>query len=83
MPGRVSLVGGFNGWDEHRHPMAKQHDGTWELRLPEEEVLRDAPADGYPVYKYAVLGADDKLRLKADPCGFFSELRAQHGQPPV
>ncbi|MFH1879680.1 MAG: 1,4-alpha-glucan branching protein GlgB [Bacillota bacterium] len=77
--GRVSLVGSFNGWDDHRHPMQKQHDGTWELRLPEEEVLRDAPGDGVPVYKYAILGADGELRLKADPYAFFAELRPQTG----
>ena len=76
---QVSLVGSFNGWDIGRHPMQKQHDGTWELRLPEEELWRNAPADGFPVYKYAVLGADGTLRLKADPFGFFSELRPDMG----
>ena len=76
---RVSLVGGFNGWDADLNPMEKQHDGTWELRLPEKELYRDAPEDGAPVYKYAVAGADGKLRLKADPYGFFAELRPNMG----
>ncbi len=76
---QVSLVGSFNGWDDHCHPMIKQHDGTWELRLGEDELYRDVPADGFPIYKYAVLGADGKQRLKADPFGFFAELRPQTG----
>ncbi len=76
---QVSLVGGFNGWDSHTHPMQKQHDGTWELRLSEDELRKDVPDDGFPVYKYAVTGADGKLRLKADPYGFFSELRPNMG----
>jgi 1,4-alpha-glucan branching enzyme len=76
---QVSLVGGFNGWDAHTHPMHKQHDGTWELRLAEPELFRNAPDDGFPVYKYAVTGADGTLRLKADPFGFFSELRPNMG----
>ena len=75
----VSLVGSFNNWDDQAHPMAKQHDGTWELRLDEDTVLHQVPEDGYPVYKYAVLGADGELRLKADPYGFFSELRPNMG----
>lgn len=79
---QVSLVGGFNGWDVHAHPMQKQHDGTWELRLKEGELLRDAPQDGFPVYKYAVTGADGKQRLKADPYGFYSELRPNMGSRP-
>ena len=29
---RVSLVGGFCGWDREAYPMNKQYDGIWELR---------------------------------------------------
>ncbi len=72
---QVALVGGFNGWERSRNPMQKQYDGTWELRLTEDELWKDAPADGAPVYKYAVLGQDDLWRMKADPFGFASELR--------
>ena len=32
---RVSVVGGFNGWDGRRHPMRKRVEcGVWELFLP-------------------------------------------------
>ncbi len=72
---RVALVGGFNGWESNRNPMQKQYDGTWEVRLTEEELWKDAPADGAPVYKYAVLGQDELWRMKADPFGMASELR--------
>ncbi len=71
----VALVGGFNGWDTSKHPMHKQYDGTWELRLDEAELFQNAPEDGYPTYKYAVWGADDLWRMKADPFAFYSELR--------
>ncbi len=76
---QVSLVGSFNAWNQQAHPMQKQHDGTWELRLSEADVWADVPDDGYPVYKYAVTGADGKQRLKADPYGFFAELRPNTG----
>ena len=74
---KVSLVGSFNGWDDQRHLMEKQHDGTWELRLSDEALHFNTPEDGYPIYKYAVIGDDGKCRLKADPYGFFAELRPQ------
>ena len=34
----VALVGSFNDWDKSVTPMQKQYDGTWELRLTEEEL---------------------------------------------
>ena len=71
----VALVGSFNHYDRSAHPMKKQYDGTWELRLDEETLWHDAPEDGYPTYKYAVWGADDIWRMKADPYAFYSELR--------
>lgn len=75
----VSLVGEFNVWDKSRHPMTKQYDGTWEVRIPEKELLQNLPKEGYPTYKYAVWGADDIWRLKADPYGFWTEKRPQNG----
>jgi len=75
----VSLVGEFNVWDKSRHPMTKQYDGTWEVRIPEKELLQNLPKEGYPTYKYAVWGADDVWRLKADPYGFWTEKRPQNG----
>ncbi len=71
----VALVGDFNGWDRSKNPMTKQYDGTWELRLPQEQLWVNLPADGYPTYKYAVWGQDDVWRMKADPYAFYSELR--------
>ena len=71
----VALVGDFNGWDKSRNPMAKQFDGTWELRLEEKTLLTNVPEGAQPTYKYAVWGADDLWRLKADPYGFACELR--------
>ncbi|MEA4998691.1 MAG: 1,4-alpha-glucan branching protein GlgB [Candidatus Limiplasma sp.] len=75
----VALVGTFNQWDKSRNPMQKQYDGTWELRLPEEELTRHTPEGEPPAYKYAVWGADDVWRMKADPVGFYSEVRPNMG----
>ncbi len=71
----VALVGSFNHWDRSRHPMQKQYDGTWELRVDETELWQGCPEGGAPAYKYAVWGLDDVWRMKADPFGFCSELR--------
>jgi 1,4-alpha-glucan branching enzyme len=75
----VALVGDFDHWDKSRHPMQKQYDGTWELRLDESELWQNTPAGGQPAYKYAVWGQDDVWRMKADPYGMFSELRPNMG----
>ena len=71
----VALIGSFNGWNPSRHPMQKQFDGTWEIRLSERELWQNAPENSEPVYKYAVWGQDDVWRMKADPYGFYAELR--------
>ena len=71
----VALVGDFNQWDRSLHPMEKQYDGTWELRLPRDTLWQNLPEDGYPTYKYAVWGSDDLWRMKADPYAFYSECR--------
>ena len=80
----VSVTGEFCDWDRFRHPMVKQFDGTWELRLDASlfSVERDPYKYGYPeaaerltAYKYAVEGADGSVVLKADPFAFQSEKR--------
>ena len=68
---KVCLVGDFNGWDNEKHPMIKQYDGMWELRLPRQLFDKNA------AYKYAVWGQNGRVHLKADPYAFFSELRPQ------
>ena len=66
---RVSVVGGFNFWDGRRHPMRFHHDsGVWELFVPglEEGAL----------YKYEIKTHYMGYMVeKADPVGFFSEMR--------
>ena len=62
----VSVVGDFNGWDPEETPLA--HKGEfWQGFVPDLPV--------YTSYKYAVTGADGKLRYKADPYGFHTETR--------
>ncbi|MBR3975546.1 MAG: 1,4-alpha-glucan branching protein GlgB [Clostridia bacterium] len=63
----VSVTGEFNGWNGESHPMHLIADGIWETEI-----------DGikqFDVYKYAVRGADDTVRLKSDPYAFHSETR--------
>jgi 1,4-alpha-glucan branching enzyme len=63
---RVSVVGSFNGWDGRVHPMRRRIEaGVWELFVP--------GAGAGDLYKFEVLGADDVLRLKADPYARWTE----------
>ena len=63
---RVSVLGDFNHWDSHRHPMRPREScGIWELFIPGVKT-------GH-YYKYEVLGKDGLLPLKADPVGWQSE----------
>ncbi len=56
----VHVIGDFNGWDPVSHPMRRLGEsGVWELFVP--DVAKGA------VYKFAVRGADDVVREKADP----------------
>ena len=72
----VSLVGDFCAWDTGRHPMEKQFDGTWELKLPHSLFSDEARAAKSPdAYKFAVFGQDGQCHLKSDPYAFYTELR--------
>ena len=62
----VSVVGEFNGWDPSAAPLRREGE-TWIGFLPDLQM--------YTSYKYAVTGADGKVRYKADPYGFHTETR--------
>jgi 1,4-alpha-glucan branching enzyme len=63
----VHVVGDFNGWDAHLHPMRSLgSSGIWELFLP-------AVGSGAS-YKYEILAPDGEARLKADPVAFATEV---------
>jgi len=66
---RVSVVGDFNAWDGRRGTMRRRGaTGVWEIFLP-------GVADGAR-YKYEIKSQDGTmLPLKADPVGFFAEMR--------
>ena len=81
---QVSLVGEFCGWDKTVCPMAKQFDGTWEVRLPAStfDPASNPEKYNYPeagqklkTYKFAILGADGAWHEKADPFGFAMQNR--------
>jgi len=63
----VAVVGDFNFWDRHTHPMRSLGaSGVWELFVP--GVAAGAR------YKYDVTGADGVPRSKADPMARASEV---------
>jgi 1,4-alpha-glucan branching enzyme len=66
---QVSVVGSFNDWKGHRHPMTRFGDsGVWEAFVPDigEGVL----------YKYRIESQDHSYKAdKADPYGFAAQIR--------
>ncbi len=65
---RVSVVGDFNFWSGRRHMMRSLgSSGIWEIFVP---GLQQGD-----LYKFELLGADDRVHLKSDPFAFFAEMR--------
>ncbi len=64
---RVSVIGGFNGWDKDSHPLfPRGSSGIWEGFIP--GVRRGAP------YKYHIVSRHNGYRVdKADPYAFYGE----------
>ncbi|HMA35837.1 MAG TPA: 1,4-alpha-glucan branching enzyme, partial [Chloroflexia bacterium] len=67
----VSVIGHFNNWDSRVYPMRRHPaQGLWEIFLP---GLGEGEA-----YKYAMRSQFNEYRAeKADPYGFYGELRPQ------
>ncbi|HEY7846943.1 MAG TPA: 1,4-alpha-glucan branching protein GlgB [Candidatus Limnocylindria bacterium] len=66
----VRLVGDFDRWDGRLFPMRSLGaSGVWELFVP--------GIGAGELYKYEVLGADGKLRVKADPLSFSQQVRPE------
>lgn len=64
----VSVVGDFNNWNPHSHPMKKEtNEGVWELFIENVEELW--------LYKYAITTKDGRMLMKSDPYAFHSETR--------
>jgi 1,4-alpha-glucan branching enzyme len=63
---RVSVIGGFNGWDGRVHPLRQLvPSGVWEIFIP------DLP-DGQ-MYKFEIVTKSGAVVSKADPFGFAFE----------
>ncbi|HZR94640.1 MAG TPA: 1,4-alpha-glucan branching protein GlgB [Gaiellaceae bacterium] len=63
----VSVVGDFNSWDVRLHPMRTLgSSGVWELFVPGVE-------EGTK-YKFEIRTQDGRLRIKADPLAFATEV---------
>jgi len=66
----VRIVGDFDRWDGRLMPMRSMgSSGVWELFVP--------GIGSGELYKFEVLGADGKLRLKADPFAFSMQVRPE------
>lgn len=52
----VSLIGDFNNWQHHAHPLTKSNDGIWELSLPAAALAHGQN------FKLHIHGADDSRR---------------------
>ncbi|MEX2482216.1 MAG: 1,4-alpha-glucan branching protein GlgB [Gammaproteobacteria bacterium] len=65
---RVSVIGGFNGWEPQANPLAARADGcgVWEGFVP--RVAEGA------AYKYRVVSRDGERMDKADPFAFATEV---------
>jgi 1,4-alpha-glucan branching enzyme len=68
---RVSVVGDFNQWDGRIYSMRFHPPGIWEIFLPD---LGEGE-----IYKYEILPRVGACLLKADPYGFFAEVRPKSG----
>jgi len=62
---RVSVLGDFCDWDGRRLPMRRAGEGIFELFVPDVEPGAR--------YKYEILTADRRIRLKTDPVAFRME----------
>ena len=66
----VRIVGDFDRWDGRLMPMRSLGaSGVWELFVP--------GIGAGELYKFEILGADGKLRLKADPFAFAMQVRPE------
>ncbi|MEG1491180.1 MAG: 1,4-alpha-glucan branching protein GlgB [Oscillospiraceae bacterium] len=63
----VFVVGDFNSWNPAANPMTRLDGGIWELEIDGLALLS--------TYKFAISTHDGQTIWKADPYGFFSELR--------
>lgn len=65
---RVSVVGNFNGWDGRRYQMRMRgNSGVWEIFIPE--------LGEWEYYKYEIKSQNNDICLKADPYGYYAELK--------
>ena len=63
---RVSVVGNFNGWDGHYHPMRMLGaSGVWELFIPGLGTGE--------LYKFEIWDVRGHIRIKTDPFGTYFE----------
>jgi 1,4-alpha-glucan branching enzyme len=68
---RVSVVGDFNRWDGRFHAMRTLgSSGVWELFIP-------GLGQG-ALYKFELVDADNRLRVKTDPMGLFFQVAPEN-----
>ena len=63
----VAVMGDFNNWDPRSHPMHRIHGGIWELFIP--------GLVEFDIYKFSVHTRDGRQLAKADPYGYYAQMR--------
>ncbi len=63
----VFVVGDFNGWQNHSHPMTEVSPAIYECNIPDAQAGQ--------CYKFAVQEKSGNLVYRADPFSFQAELR--------
>jgi 1,4-alpha-glucan branching enzyme len=58
----VALIGDFNQWDPHAHPMAPSEGGVWQLELPAESLGHEQKV------KLRIVGQNGSIRDRIPAC---------------
>jgi len=67
----ISIIGDFNGWQDHTHKMTPTNSGIWTLFITDLQE--------FSIYKFRIFTQDNQFFDKSDPYGFCMEERPKTG----
>lgn len=65
----VSVIGDFNDWDDHTHPLSRTPDGSWSTLVPGLGTGE--------LYQYAIRAPDGQRLVKSDPFARHTQIQPQ------